>query len=73
MQTDTPTDDLKLYGISELADRWKVSKQRADEIASKRLPQPLTLKMGRIWTELQVENFERGWVRKTGRHIVPRT
>jgi hypothetical protein len=72
-QKDRPTTDtLTLYGISELAERWGVSKQRADEIATKRLPAPIKLMMGRIWTEPQVQNFEKTWVRKTGRHILPR-
>jgi hypothetical protein len=71
VQTEPSPDDLTLYGISELAERWGVSKQRADEIATKRLPKPMVLKMGRIWTEPQVKNFEKGWVRKTGRHVSP--
>lgn len=73
VHTDNPLDTITLYGISELAERWSVSKQRADEIATKRLSTPLTLKMGRIWTEAQVEEFEKHWVRKTGRHVVSGT
>lgn len=62
---------MQVFGLTELASRWSVSKQRADEIATKRLGEPWrTLRMGRIWSEKQVTDFEAGWVRKTGRHIV---
>jgi len=63
---------LGVFGISELAQRWEVSKQRADEIASTRLGPPWrVLAMGRIWNKRQVSAFEKTWVRKSGQHIVP--
>lgn len=63
-------DSLRVFGVAELAERWGVKKQRADQIASKYLPAPWrTLKMGRTWTEFQVREFEQNWVRKTGVHI----
>lgn len=80
---DTPEDDVQrrldeqlntlgVFGISELAERWGVSKQRADEIASTRLGEPWRiLKMGRIWNKKQVAAFEKTWVRKSGHHITP--
>lgn len=71
-QTNTSIRDLNLFGIAELAKRWEVSKQRAEEIATLRLGVPYRLKMGRIWTEDQVKDFEKGWVRRTGRHIIPK-
>ncbi len=68
----TALEGLHVYGLSELSERWGVSRQRADEIASKRLGTPWrTLRMGRIWSDEQVTEFEARWVRKTGRHIQP--
>lgn len=67
---DEQLNTLGVFGISELAERWGVSKQRADEIASQRLGPPWrTLKMGRIWNKKQVSAFEKTWVRKSGHHI----
>lgn len=80
---ETPEDDVQrrldellntigVFGISELASRWGVSKQRADEIASTRLGEPWrVLAMGRIWNKKQVSAFEKTWVRKSGKHIEP--
>jgi hypothetical protein len=62
-------EDMQVFGLAELADRWGVTKQRADELATGRLGQPWrVLRMGRMWTKDQVEDFEAGWVRKTGIH-----
>lgn len=69
---DEQLNTIGIFGISELADRWGVSKQRADEIASTRLGPPWrVLKMGRIWNKKQVAAFEKMWVRKSGHHIDP--
>lgn len=67
---DEQLNTIGIFGISELAERWGVSKQRADEIASTRLGPPWrVLKMGRIWNKKQVADFEKTWVRKSGRHV----
>jgi hypothetical protein len=69
---DELLNTIAIFGIAELAERWKVSKQRADEIASTRLGEPWrVLAMGRIWNKKQVSAFERTWVRKSGQHIHP--
>lgn len=61
--------NLKVLGIAELATRWKVTKQRADQLANKSLPEPWRRPaMGRLWTEQQIEDFEKTWKRKTGIH-----
>lgn len=67
------TDELKLLGIGELAERWNVTRQRAGQITdaymkSSKLASPQRLKCGPIWTEQQIEAFEKVWVRKSGRH-----
>lgn len=68
-RTDKLLGEMKIFGVSELAQRWDVSKQRADEIATKRLGTPWRhLKMGRMWSEAQVKEFEKTWVRKSGHH-----
>jgi hypothetical protein len=69
---DELLNTIGVFGISELASRWGVSKQRADEIASTRLGAPWrVLAMGRIWNKKQVSAFEKTWVRKSGKHINP--
>jgi hypothetical protein len=69
---DDLLNNIGVFGISELASRWGVSKQRADEIASTRLGEPWrVLAMGRIWNKKQVSAFEKTWVRKSGQHIHP--
>jgi len=63
-------ENAKVFGVAELAQRWGVTKQRAEQIASKRLGTPWrTLMMGRLWNEAQVKNFEKKWPRKSGLHI----
>lgn len=63
---------LQLVGLSELSKRWKVSKQRVDEITAQRLPNWRKLDCGRVWFLPEVEAFEKTWVRKTGVHIGPK-
>lgn len=68
--TDT-LESMQVYGVAELAERWGVKKQRADQIATKYLAEPWrSPKMGRLWTEFQVQEFERDWARQTGVHII---
>jgi hypothetical protein len=50
--------ELRLYGVAELAERWGVTKQRASELAS-RMDEPFRLACGRIWTNWQVLAYER--------------
>lgn len=64
----------ELYGVSELAARWGVSRQRADQIVTKqvarsRLGPPAELKCGRVWTADQILKFEQHWVRESGKRI----
>jgi hypothetical protein len=68
------TNELKLYGVAELAARWKVTRQRASQITSDnvhkgRMAPPIELKCGRIWTEDQILEFEKNWERKSGRKV----
>jgi hypothetical protein len=72
-RADQP-DDLpglpKLLGISEVAKRLDVSKQRATELArtNRLFPPPLAeLASGPVWTAWQIGSFERSWTRKPGR------
>lgn len=66
-------DSLVVFGIAELAERWDIKKQRADQIASRYLPPPWRhLKMGRLWSESQVREFESRWARKSGIHVTIR-
>lgn len=62
-------DKVGVLGLSELSKRWKVSKQRASEIAEQRCPHWRKLDCGRIWLLEDIVNFERTWVRKTGVHL----
>lgn len=63
-------ESLEVYGVAELADRWGVTKQRVDQIASKWMGNPWRrMKMGRVWTLAQVQAFEEQWARKTGIHV----
>lgn len=63
-------ESMEVLGVAELANRWGVKKQRADQIATKYLPKPWRhLAMGRTWTEFQVKEFERTWKRKSGIHV----
>jgi uncharacterized small protein (DUF1192 family) len=67
---DRQLDNLVVFGVAELSERWGVSKQRVDEIASTRLGKPWRrLAMGRIWHKKQITEFEKTWVRKSGRHV----
>lgn len=64
----------ELYGVAELAARWKVSRQRASEITFNavergRLGPPAELKCGRVWTHRQIHEFETKWPRESGRHL----
>lgn len=64
----------QLYGVSELAERWGTSRQRASEITTDqvsrgRLGPPADLKCGRVWTARQIREFEEKWPRETGRHL----
>lgn len=68
------TNELVLFGIGELAERWEVTRQRAGQITTLYvgkglLGPPVELKSGRIWTEDQILEFEKKWVRKSGRHV----
>lgn len=63
---------VQVLGLSELAKRWGVSKQRVDEITSARCPHWRKLDCGRIWLMHEVEAFEETWTRKTGVHIEDR-
>jgi hypothetical protein len=72
-RTDQP-DDLpgtpELLGITEVAQRLDVSKQRATELArtNRVFPLPLAdLASGPVWTAWQISTFERSWARRPGR------
>lgn len=62
-------DEVQVLGLSELAKRWKVSKQRVDEITAKRCPHWRKVDCGRIWLLHKIEEFEATWTRKTGVHL----
>jgi hypothetical protein len=64
----------ELYGVSELAERWGISRQRAfqittDQVARGRLGPPAELKCGRVWTLRQIQEFEAKRSRETGKHL----
>lgn len=63
-------DDI--LGLSELAARWHVTKQRVDELTEKRLPHWRRLKCGRIWLLSEVKRFEETWTRASGIHVTPK-
>jgi hypothetical protein len=72
-RADQP-DDLpglpKLLGVTEVAERLEVSKQRAAELARthRLFPPPLAeLASGPVWTAWQIGAFQRSWNRKPGR------
>lgn len=64
----------ELYGVTELAVRWGVSRQRAseltyDQVSARRLGPPAELRCGRVWTARQIKAFEAKWTRETGVHV----
>lgn len=64
------TDTVEVLGLVELAERWRVTRQRVNQIASsERLPFWRELRCGRIWLLSDVEAFEKGWTRRTGVHV----
>lgn len=64
--------DDDILGLSELAARWNVTKQRVDELTEKRLPCWRRLKCGRIWRLSDVQRFEETWTRVSGIHVTPK-
>lgn len=61
----------EFVGLSEIAERLGVSKQRVGELRP-RLPKPVTeLRSGPIWQWPAIERFVKSWARKPGRP--PRT
>ncbi len=63
-------DDI--LGLTELADRWHVTKQRVAELTEKRLPHWRRLACGRIWRLSDVQEFEKNWTRLSGIHVTPK-
>lgn len=62
-------DSVNVLGLAELAQRWGISKQRVDEVVTKRLPPWKRLSCGRLWLEPDIRRFEATWTRRTGVHI----
>lgn len=63
---------VEIIGVSELARRWGVTKQRVSEITAKRIPYWRKLDCGRIWLLNDVIEFEKTWTRQTGVHVDPK-
>lgn len=58
---------MTLLGISEIADRFGVSRQRISHLRH-RLPEPLaTLKCGPIWEATAIDAWAATWDRQPGR------
>jgi hypothetical protein len=51
-------NELELYGVSELAARWGITRQGAAKFARNNLSLPKELACGPVWTGDQVREYE---------------